>query len=203
MNAVEFYGQQDDERVLYKVRPHQWFHLMSEIQFGLAAVTVLILFWFVGGAMSEITTIIRLMGLGLAMLISFIGWWVSMSDHKHNVAYITDRRVIRFIASTPWTVNSRSIMWDEVVKIKTIQTNFIWRMLNIGSVVVHARSTVTPFEGQQSQQIITNDDIVIAGVGYYRDLGNYMDKVLYLYKKEPEKLSSLRSFVAKPRGKRY
>jgi len=88
-----------------------------------------------------------------------------------------------------------------VVKVKTKTKNFIWRLLNIGSVIIHARSTILPVEGVE--QVITNDDIQMDGIEYYQDLGNYLDKALYLYKKEPEKMGELRGFIPKPKGQRY
>ena len=86
---------------------------------------------------------------------------------------------------------------------KTRSLNLLWRAFNIGTVIVHARSTVTPMNDHEVDQPVTNDDIQIDGVEYYQDLGYYMDKILYLFKKEPVKLVEVRPFVAKPKGKRY
>ena len=196
-----FYGQQEGERVLYEVHIHPWVHLMRQAKVLAAGLVLIVLFIVIsgGGTSSEL---MRFFGVMLGLALTGIGWWsVSITDRKY-VAYISDRRVVRFSATTPWTINHRSITWDEVVKVKTRSPNFFWRALNIGSVIVHARSTVLPVENSP-EQLVTNDDIQIDGISYYQDLGNYLDKILYMSKKEPEKLSEMRKFVAKPKGKRY
>ncbi len=198
----EFYGQQEGERVLYQVVVHPLVHIFKLIRVVLMGLVLWVLFWIIGGGV-DFSTLIRLMGMVLGLLVIAIGWWGVTVSEKKSMAFITDRRVVRFMATTPWTVNNRSIIWDEVVKVKTRSPNFIWRTLNIGSIVVHARSTVVPSGDQTIEQPVTNDDIQLDGIEYYQDLGNYLDKVLYLYKKEPAKMAELHDFVAKPKGKRY
>jgi len=197
---TSFYGQQDGERVLYRVEVHPLVHALKLAKVVFAGLVLTSLFWVIGGGV-DFSTTIRLVGAFLGIAVTLIGWWNISASEKKSAAYITDRRVIRFSATTPWTVNSRSIAWDEVVKVKTKTKNFIWRLLNIGSVVIHARSTMLPVEG--IEQVITNDDIQMDGIEYYQDLGNYLDKALYLYKKEPEKMGELRGFIPKPKGQRY
>lgn len=50
--------------------------------------------------------------------------------------------------------------------------------------------------------IVTDDDIELADIYYYRDLGNYIEKILFLYKKQPKEVANLNAFVPKPKGKR-
>ena len=69
-----------------------------------------------------------------------------------------------------------------------------WKQMAIGNVVMHAR---TPSEGESI------DDIELRDVHYYRDLGNYIDKILFTYKQKPREVSEIRPFVLKPRGERY
>lgn len=201
--STTFYGQQDGERILYEVRPHAWWRLITLLKFGVAGLAIVLFFWILGGSASAWIATLRLSGVILAGIVVVVGWWIDYSERTQKVTYITDRRVVRFAAITPWVTNSRSILWDEVVKIKTTSPNFVWRICNIGSVIVHARSTIIPAEGQLSEQAVTNDDIMIEGISYFKDLGNYLDKVLYLYKKDPAGLQSIRTFVPKPAGKRY
>ena len=39
-------------------------------------------------------------------------------------------------------------------------------------------------------------------VYYYRDLGNYIDKILYTYKQKPKEMKKIKPFVEKPKGQR-
>ncbi len=194
-----FSGQQEGERVLYKIKSHPFHRWFKLGRVAILSILIVVLF----GVMSSVTSWLMLMGLLVGASFFFIGWWGLMTMDRNSESYITDRRVVRFVAQNPWTVNQRSLSWDEVVKAKTKSSGLFWRLLGTGAVVVHARSTIIPAEGQKSEQIITNDDIEFDHVIYYQDLGNYLDKVLYLFKHSKKELADLRKFVAKPTGKRY
>jgi hypothetical protein len=71
----------------------------------------------------------------------------------------------------------------------------------IGDVVAHARTPARP-DGTENNEI-TADDIQLKDVYYYRDLGNYIDKILFTYKQKPADITNIRPFVPKPRGERY
>jgi hypothetical protein len=60
----------------------------------------------------------------------------------------------------------------EVDKIKTASSNIFCQVNNDGMVFVHARSTVMPIGEVAEEQKVTNDDIQIDGIEYYKDLGN-------------------------------
>ena len=204
---TQFHGQQDDERILYTVYADALTYLILLIKFLGASIGLVVLFWILGLGYSPATAGlawgIRTLGLLAGMGLMSVGWWMVQTSQQKNVTYITDRRIVRFAVTAPWSVVTRSISWDEVVKIKTRSLNLFWRALGIGTVVVHARSTITPLNEREVDQPVTNDDIQIDGVAYYQDLGYYMDKILYLSKKEPQKLGEIRPFVARPKGKRY
>jgi hypothetical protein len=189
MNEIRFDGQQEDERVLYEAHPDTRAVFLSVVSVLVAAVFVLFLALLMMFVVPAFGVMFGLAGLLLAGLLAGIGWLTASFQLSRNVAYITDRRVIRFSSVGPWSTSSRALFWDEVVKIKTTAPSWLYRAMNVGHVVAHART-----EG---------DDLDITNIGYYKDLGNYMDKIMYLYKKEPEKLKGIRGFVPKPRGQRY
>jgi hypothetical protein len=197
-----FVGQQEGERVLYEVASHPLHQLIKAAKVLVFAVILVVLFWKISTAMPAWAGYVQMGGLVLGLVVGAIGWMGLAAMDAKSKSYITDRRVVRMSATTPWTVNTRSLSWDEVVKTKTKSAGFLWRMLGVGSVVAHARSTVIPAEGQKSEQIVTNDDIEFTYVIFYQDLGNYMDKVLYLFKNSKKELAVMRPFVAKKRGKR-
>jgi hypothetical protein len=72
----------------------------------------------------------------------------------------------------------------------------------IGNIVVHARTPIHP-GGQDDSEGMSVDDIEIKNVYYYRDLGNYIDKILFTYKQKPAEVDNIRPFVPKPKGERY
>lgn len=139
----------------------------------------------------------------IAGIIVAIGLWVVKNVRQKNIAYITDRRVVKFEASTPLATNSRSLNWEEAVKVKTFPPNFFWKQWMIGTVIVHARTTVASLDAGVRENIVTDDDVEIKDVYFYRDLGNYIEKILFLYKKQPKDVAGLLPFVPKKKGKRY
>jgi hypothetical protein len=197
-----FYGQHSDERILYTVREHKLVVMWSLFKAIGAGLVIFLGFAMIGGQLLGMGNWFTLLGLGLAIIIGGGGSLAVLSGEHKNVGYVTDRRIIRFQAETSWTVNSRSLMWEEAVKVKTFTPNFIYRILNIGTVVVHAKSTFITSDEVMSRYYVSDDDVELRGVHYYRDLGNYIDKILYLYRQKPKELETIRPFVAKPRGRR-
>lgn len=199
---IFFYGQHSDERVLYIVREHPVVVMFKFIRSILAGLLILVGFAVVANTVTSYSQAISLVGWVLALMVGGGGALTVIWGERKNIGYITDRRVVRFTAVTPWAVNSRSLTWDQAVKVKTFPRNFIYRMWNIGSVVIHAKSTVISSEEPKSRTYVSDDDVELKDVHYYRDLGNYIDKILYLYERKPGELDSMKSFVAKGRGKR-
>lgn len=202
--AAEFYGRQTGERILYVVRPH-WIHFILQfIKFTLVSMLIIFSFWLVENQLASLAAKINLtfIGLMLAMVIVSVGAWVVANAGAKNTSYITDRRVVKFEAATPLATSIRSLSWEEAVKVKTFPQNFLFKQLKIGSVVVHAKTTISSTDVSKSENIVTDDDIELADVYYYRDLGNYIEKILFLYKKQPKEVVNLNAFVPKPKGKR-
>ncbi len=78
----------------------------------------------------------------------------------------------------------------------------LWKQLKIGTVIVHARTTVKTID-EDIKHTLSADDIELDDIYLYRDLGNYIDKILYTYKQMPAGVNEIRPFVPKPRGERY
>lgn len=194
-----FPGQHSDEKVLYEVKPHPFaLYTQFTLVLGTAAIIAIL-----SAVLSFVYAPVVLVGFSLALLIAVLGCWAAYAQFNDNIAYLTDRRVIRFEATTPFHTATRAINWDDVMKIKTYPPSVIWSMLNIGTVVLHARSSIISGTGDSIQKEVTGDDLELRHVYYYKDLGNYIEKILHIIKKNPAELDELRPFIAKPRGKRY
>ncbi len=201
MNNTEndFYGRQEGERILYVVRPHQLALLIQMGRIYLVAIIVFIALFMLGSLFSTLNGIFVFSGVTLAFLIVIIGTKILGDYQKRNISYITDSRIFHFEPTTLFATNSRSLSWDEVVKAKTFPTNFIWKQMAIGNVVINAR---TPGRPDSADHEIIVDDIELKDVYFYRDLGNYIDKILFTYKQRPKEVDQIKPFVPKPRGQR-
>lgn len=199
MDQQYFPGQQSDEKVLYEIRPHVYALHASLVKLYLFSLVLFVVFAF----LARLSSILFLLGTILAGAIAVLGSWATIAIFKKSVSYLTDRRIVRFEAATPFAMNVRALGWDDVVKTKTFPRNVFWKMLMIGTVIIHAKSTYVHTHEQTRENVYTNDDLDLEHVYYYRDLGNYIDKILYLYKHNPADLQAMRPFVPKPRGQRY
>lgn len=198
---TDFFGKQDGERILYVVKPHPISLTFKLARIYAVAVTVFVVLAVLGAQIPAVGNWFFWAGLILSAIMMSAGTKIIVDYQKRDMAYITDRRLIRFEPTTLFATNPRSLTWDEVVKVKTYPPNFFWKQMAIGNVVIHARTPARPDDSGHGE--IMADDIQLSDVYYYRDLGNYIDKILFTYKKKPKEMEEIRSFVPKPWGERY
>lgn len=197
----DFYGRQEGEKILYVIRPHPLPTVFKLLKVYLIAFLVGLIFIILGSQSGFFTSIFVIFGIILFLLVIVVGTKIILDWEKREIAYITDRRVVRFEPTTLFATNFRTLSWDEVVKVKTYPPNMVWKQMAIGNVVIHARTPVR-LEDVGSRDIMA-DDIELKDVYYYRDLGNYIDKILFTYKQRPKEIDLIPPFVPKPKGQRY
>lgn len=198
---TSFYGQQTNERILFVVKPHTISLNVRMALLYLISIAILIIFFTFGKLVEPVQGTLFMIGVIIAAFISLFGTYILKNSHSRNITYITDRRIVRFEPTTLFATNIRTLSWDEVVKVKSYVPNMIWKQLAIGNISIHARSTTSVLN--ESDPILSVDDIEIRDVYYYRDLTNYIDKILYTYKQRPREMDEIRPFIVKPKGQRY
>lgn len=197
-----FYGQQENEKILFVVRPHFLSTLFNLIKTYAVAIVIFAIFFMLAKIISSEANLFHLLGVILGGAIFLVGTKFVNSYQKRNVSYITDRRIVRFDPTTFFATNIRTLSWDEAVKVKTFSPNILWKQSMVGTVVVHARTSVKTAD-EEITHTMAADDIELRDVYLYRDLGNYIDKILYTYKQIPAEMKNIRSFIPKPKGQRY
>jgi hypothetical protein len=200
---TDFFGKQDGERILYVVKPHPLSLSFKIAKMYMVSIIVFLAFTLLGIQLG-IHEAFVISGLIVAVLIAAIGSKIVIDYQARDIAYITDRRLVRFEPTTLVATNPRSITWDEVVKVKTYPPNAIWKQLAIGSISVHSRSSMRDdYPDEKKFYDISVDDIELKDVYLYKDLGNYLDKILFIYKQRPKELYTIHEFIPKPKGERY
>jgi hypothetical protein len=199
---TDFYGKQTDEKILYVVHPHPLATIFNLVKICSIAIIVSLALIVIGKQIESIGGLFITMGIVLFLLIIVIGIKIVLDWESREIAYITDRRLVRFEPTTLFATNSRTLTWDEVVKVKTYPSNFVFKQMAIGNIIVHARTSIRTAEDTPIDTV-TADDIEIKDVYFYRDLGNYIDKILFTYKQKPLEINSIKPFVLKPKGERY
>lgn len=179
MEGIVFDGQQQGERILYTINPHPFaknFILGRNVLIGL--FVSIFVFALVGA-------------VGILFVLFFLAvsnWW-TITKYKKDVAYITDRRIIRFDQVSPFFKTKRELFWSEALKAKAYAPNVLFQMLRIGTLEVN------PLMGD-------SENVKITDVYYFEDLANYIVKILYTVKNSPTEISGLKPFIPKPKGKR-
>lgn len=198
MEQKNFPGQHDDEKILYVHRQHI-LGLVTRIMVVMAVAIGLISISIFAMTFSLLVSTALFL---IAVTVFVIGAWYTLKIQENSIAYVTERRIVRLDTPTPFTVTSRSLSWDDTLKVKSYTPNIFWKLLNVGKLVIHAKSTMVGVSDAE-KTLLTNDDIDLNYVYFYQDLGNYIDKILFLHKTKPSQIRSLNQFVAKPYGKRY
>jgi uncharacterized membrane protein YphA (DoxX/SURF4 family) len=197
---TDFFGKQEGERILFVVRPHPLSLTFKLLKIYVIALAVFVVLAILGTQLLSLGLFLTA-GAVVALLIVILGTKIVTDYQGRDIAYITDRRLMRFEPTTLVATNPRSLTWDEVVKVKTYPPNAIWKQLAIGNVILHARTPIRADENIPGA--VSADDIELKDVYFYKDLGNYIDKILFTYKQKPKEMENIRAFVPKPRGERY
>lgn len=197
-----FYGQQDGEKILYVTRPHPVAGAINIIKIYILGLILFIIFYSLAKEVNSISVGFYLASIITPLIVIFLGSKMVNSFQEKNISYITDRRIVRFDPTTFFATNIRTLSWDEAVKVKTFSPNILWKQLKIGTVILHARTTVKTVD-EEAQHTLSADDIELNDIYLYRDLGNYIDKILFTYKQMPKEVADIRPFVPKPKGQRY
>lgn len=189
MEQIVFDGQQTDERILAIITPHS---VAKQITLAKVSFLALFLFLVAGMISSAVPTIgnaILLGGFLLSVLALVTGIWWTTVTYGAAKTYLTDRRIIRFEAISPFFVTKRALFWNEALKAKGYVPNILYKFLRMGHV-------------QVEPHLAEHEDVFVPNVAYYEDLANYIDKILFTFKNKPDEIQSLKPFIPKPRGQR-
>jgi len=126
----------------------------------------------------------------LGAIILFGGLWWVYQVYRKTVFIITTRRLTKFIHTTPWTRYQMSLGLDKVVDSGAYSKGYLQAMFGLGT-----------FVARSSAGNIKNFKIV--NIHMAEDLHNWMNKLMFVFNKETEKLDEFRPFAAKKMGERY
>ncbi|EKD80504.1 MAG: hypothetical protein ACD_40C00073G0004 [uncultured bacterium] len=189
-----FPGKAEDEKILYVTREAPMMLMVKLVGFSLVtAVAVLVGALIIasmgktlGFAYGGMITMILLIGF----IVMFGGLWWIFKVYNKTVFIITTRRLTKFIHTTPWTRYQMSLGLDKVVDSAAYSKGYLQAVFGLGTFV--ARSSAGNIK-----------NFKIENVQYAEDLHNWMNKLMFVFAKETEKLDEFRPFNAKKMGERY
>lgn len=190
---IKFPGQASDERILFVTREAKIMLSARLLFVWLAGVIV----FFAGLTLSQFLKNLRIDGAGLVMMVGVIAslmflvggsWWV-YTLWKRSVFILTTRRLTKFIYVTPWNRYNLSLSLDKVVDTGAYGRGYFQALFGVGT--FSARSSA----GNREEKYF-----FIENVKAYEDLANYVNKVLFVYDRQLEKLDSFRPFIPDLKG---
>ena len=190
---LSFPGMAEDEKILYATRESP---IMMGLRLANFSIVISVLvavgasLLVVSGRMLkfEPTGIVTLLTV-LGLVILLIGLWWIWQVYRKTVFIITTRRLTKFIHTTPWNRYQMSLGLDKVEDSGAYSKGYAQAMFGLGT-----------FVARSSAGNIKNFKIV--NIQYAEDLHNWMNKLMFTFNKEQEKLDNFRPFAAKPKGKR-
>lgn len=188
-----FPGKAEDEKILYVTREAPMILMVRLVVFTLVvATTVLIgsLLMANLGKTLDFSYGGLIMGILLLGAIVMFGgiMWIYQVFNK-TVFIITTRRLTKFIHTTPWTRYQMSLGLDKVVDSGSYSKGYIQAIFGLGTFV--ARSSAGNIK-----------NFKIENIHFSEDLHNWMNKLMFVFAKETDKLDEFKPFVAKGIGKR-
>jgi hypothetical protein len=189
-----FPGKAEDEKILYVTREAPMMLLVRLTIFTLIVCVAVI----AGSILLSYTG--QTLGFNAAGLIAFIlvlggivlfgGLWWMFKVFNKTVFIITTRRLTKFIHTTPWTRYQMSLGLDKVVDSAAYSKGYMQAIFGLGTFV--ARSSAGNIKNFKIENIL-----------FAEDLHNWMNKLMFVFNKEQNKLDEFRPFAAKAMGERY
>lgn len=189
-----FPGKAEDEKILYVTRESP-IMMASRLTVFFLIVAVLIfvgamLLSYSGKALGFASGGLIVMLILLGAMLMFGGMWWVYQVYRKTVFIITTRRLTKFIHTTPWTRYQMSLGLDKVVDSGAYSKGYMQAIFKLGT-----------FVARSSAGNIKNFKII--NIHMAEDLHNWMNKLMFVFNKETEKLDSFRPFAAKKMGERY
>jgi hypothetical protein len=199
-----FPGQASDERVLYVTREHPLFLILRLSFVFLVGLSIILASVILNRTISLILISPLLSELILAVLFLFFlfmivgAWWV-FTLWKKSVAIVTNKRLIKFIYTTPFNRYNMSLPLEMIVDTSFHNRGLLSSYLKIGSIT--ARSSAS------SSGVATDDPsrvnkkyFYIENIRYAEDLQQYLNKLINTLLKQPKKLVNFRPFLPYLKG---
>lgn len=189
-----FPGKAEDENILYVTREAPMMLLVRLTIFTLVVCVAVsagsILLSYTGQTLGFNAVGLIVMVLILGAVVLFGGLWWMFKVFNKTVFIITTRRLTKFIHTTPWTRYQMSLGLDKVEDSAAYSKGYAQAIFGLGTFV--ARSSAGNIK-----------NFKIENIHYAEDLHNWMNKLLFVFNKEQDKLDAFRPFVAKSMGERY
>jgi hypothetical protein len=194
-----FPGQASDEEILYVTREHSFFLVMRLLfifGIGLSIIlTTVLLSRTINLIFSTnvLPSIVLIMLLFFCLFILIGSWWV-FALWKKSIAIVSNKRLIKFIYTTPINRYNMSLPLDMIVDTSCHNKGFLSSYLKIGSITARSSASSSGLATDDTSRI-NKKYFYLENIQYFEDLQQYLNKLINTLHKEPEKLNKFRPFI--------
>lgn len=200
----KFPGQSSDERILFVTRESDVILLFRRTMIVLTALLIFLIGSFMGGfleplGLGAVGPILQLGAAIASVLFLVVGFWWSSMLWKKSFALITNKRLIKFISTTPWNRHNLSLPLEMVVDTGAYSKGWLQALLKLGTFTARS-SAASSGVATDDPQRVNKKYFYIENVESAEDIHHYLHKVLFVYRQDWQKLDSFRPFLPHLKG---
>lgn len=190
---LKFPGQASDERILFVSREAPVILWVRIIVLAMAGFVLILSSLILPGYLEVLGGVTvgmaRFIGLLLAIVFVGLGWWWLWSLWRKSVFILTNRRLTKFIYTTPWNRYNLSLTLDRIDDTGAYARGYFQALTKIGTFT--ARSSA----GNRKDKYFYIDNVQA-----HEDLASYVNKLLFHFQRDVERLDTFRPFHPKLKG---
>jgi hypothetical protein len=199
----KFPGQSSDERILYVTREHPVMLQLRQIFLVVAAMMVIVTGWFVGNMVKDLQVVIgnaiEVFSLGLGVGILALGWWWVGVLWRKSIALLTNKRLTKFIYTTPWNRHNLSLPLEMVVDTGSYSKGFFQAWFKLGTFTARSSASSSGVATDDPERV-NKKYFYIENVANAEDLHHYLHKVLFVFRQDWSRLANFRPFLPHLKG---
>jgi hypothetical protein len=200
----KFPGQASDERILFVTRESEIMLLVRRLTVVITAAVIFLCGYGLGAAFGSLLgiaagSLFGTVSAAIAVVFLVVGFWWTTVLWKKSLALITNKRLIKFIYTTPWNRHNLSLPLDMIVDTGAYSKGFLQAAFRLG--------TFTARSSASSSGVATDDPARVNKKYFYienvinaEDIHHYINKVLFVYRQDWQKLSNFRPFLPHLKG---
>lgn len=199
----DFPGKSRQEELLFAVRENKivlYFRLFVTLIVALIALGIT---WTLGFGLQgqfglELGGVLFLTSIVILALAALGMWWMHRL-WKDSIAVVTTKRLAKFIATTPFNRHSLSLPLEQVVDTGAYTKGFLQAFLRLGTFTARSAAASSGAATDDPSRI-NKKYFYIENVAATEDLQHYVNKLLYNYRHESDRLHDFRPFIPHLKG---
>jgi len=200
----KFPGQSSDERILFITRESDIILVFRQLMILLAAAAIFLAGYTVARLLDSFVSggfgrLVEVLFAVVAIVFAIAGLWWVKTLWKRSIALITNKRLSKFVYTTPWNRHNLSLPLDMIVDTGAYSKGFLQAFFKLG--------TFTARSSASSSGVATDDPSRINKKYFYienvmnaEDIHNYIHKVLFVFRQDWKQLDTFRPFLPHLKG---